>query len=177
MRRIIIGLTLLLAASSLVWADGGTLGLSGELQASYLFTIAAGSGGPTPGGTGTASTVGVGTIVAYGTSSPTTGITQTNSGAAATRSVNLEFPINVEVDMANGSSPNYTLTAQLTSAPAAGMTWKMGGQTLSNAAPATLGSTINYNSGNDYTISIDISRSVVGSANLTNTVNLAYTPN
>jgi hypothetical protein len=172
----------ILLASNFAWAADGTITMSGTLSPSYQLIIAQGSIGPTVGGTTTAATIGLGEGIAfYGTSTVTTGVTQSNTGdthSTDTGNINLSFPVNIEVDSANSPSAHYTLDAALSEAAVTGTTVKMGGKTLTTTASDSALTTAGvYGTGADYTISLDISTSVVQSAGaLGQEINITFTP-
>jgi len=80
----------------------------------------------------------LGSISKYG--SAPTGFTLARGASNWT----LSTTVGAKVDKANLTSTDYTLTAQLGSAPASGVTWKLNGSTLSDSAATTLTSTGTY---------------------------------
>ena len=86
----------------------------------------------------------------------------------------LSTPFDVDVEIANVTSSNYTLTAQLQSADATN-TWKLGATTITNASAATLTSTGSYGV-IAYTFSLTIPFSEAAGA-ISNTLNFVATSN
>jgi predicted secreted protein len=84
--------------------------------------------------------------------------------------------VGVKVDKANLTSTDYTLTAQLGSAPASGVTWKLNGSTLSDAAATTLTSTGTYGSTGSYSWDIVVADSAAAAA-IDNAINFTATSN
>src|ERR1043165_575635 len=107
--------------------SSGTLTVTGTVESSISLTVE--SAGGTTSGTGTAAaTSALGSISKYG--SAPTGFTLARGASNWT----ISSTVGVQVDKANLTSTDYTLTAQLGSAPASGVTWKLNGSTLSDSA-------------------------------------------
>src|SRR5437764_6368552 len=149
--------------------SNGTLTATGTVTSAIDLTIE--SAGGTTSGTGTAAaTSSLGSISKYG--SAPTGFTLARGASDWTLSSN----VGVKVAKANLTSTDYTLTAQLGSAPATGIVWKLNGSTLSDSAAATLTSTGAYASTDSYAWDIVVADSAAPAA-IDNTVNFAATSN
>jgi hypothetical protein len=150
-------------------SSNGTLTVTGTVTSSIDLTIE--SAGGTTSGTGTAAaTSSLGNISKYG--SAPTGFTLARGASNWTLSSN----VGVKVAKANLTSTDYTLTAQLGSAPASGIVWKLNGSTLSDSAAATLTSTGAYGSTASYAWDIVVADSAAAAA-IDNTINFAATSN
>ena len=160
---------LALAGTASAATSSGTLTVTGTVESSINLTIQ--SAGGTTSGTGTgAATSALGSISKYG--SAPTGFTL----ALGASNWTLSSTVGVEVDKANLTSTDYTLTAQLGSAPASGVTWKLNGSTLSDASATTLTSTGTYGSTGSYSWDIVVADSAAAAA-IDNTVNFTATSN
>ena len=149
--------------------SSGTLDVTGTVASSINLTIE--SAGGTTSGTGTAAaTSALGTIAKY-TSAPT-GFTLARGASDWT----LSSTVGVKVDKANLTSTDYTLTAQLASAPASGIDWKLNGSTLSDSAATTLTSTGTYGSTGSYSWDIVVAASAAAAA-IDNTISFTATSN
>lgn len=157
------------ASAASAATSSGTLTVTANIESSINFTVE--SAGGTSGGTGTGSaTSALGSVSKYG--SAPTGFTLTRGASDWT----LSSTIGVKVVKANLTSTDYTLTAQLNSAPATGVVWKLNGSTLSNGSATTLTSTGTYGSTASYSWDIVIADSAAaGSAN--NVINFTATSN
>lgn len=155
--------------SSFAATTSGTLTVTGTVESSI--TLAVQSAGGTTSGTGTAAaTSALGSISKYG--SAPTGFTLARGASNWT----LSSTIGVEVDKANLTSTDYTLTAQLGSAPASGVTWKLNGSTLSDSAATTLTSTGTYSSTGSYSWDVVVADSAAAAA-IDNSVSFTATSN
>ena len=171
MKKYIIGAVITLAAASFAMADtsSGTLTVTGTVASSIDLTIQ--SAGGTTSGTGTAAaTSALGSISKYG--SAPTGFTLARGASNWT----LSSTVGVQVDKANLTSTDYTLTAQLGSAPASGINWKLNGSTLSDSAATTLTSTGTYGSTGSYSWDIGDADSAAAAA-IDNAINFTATSN
>ena len=149
--------------------SSGTLTVTGTVESSISLTIE--SAGGTTSGTGTASaTADLGNISKYG--SAPTGFTLARGASDWT----LSSTVGVQVVKANLTSTDYTLTAQLGSAPASGVTWKLNGSTLSDSAATTLTSTGTYASTGSYSWDIVVADSAAAAA-IDNTINFTASSN
>lgn len=147
----------------------GTLTVTGTVASSINLTIE--SAGGTTSGTGTATaTSALGTISKY--SSAPTGFTLARGASDWT----LSSTVGVKVEKANLTSTDYTLTAQLGTAPASGVVWKLNGSTLSDSAATTLSSTGTYASTGSYSWDIVVADSAAAAA-VDNAINFTATSN
>jgi len=149
--------------------SSGTLTVTGTVESSINLTIE--SAGGTTSGTGTAAaTSDLGNASKYG--SAPTGFTLARGASDWT----LSSTVGVKVDKANLTSTDYTLTAQLGSAPASGIVWKLNGSTLSDSAATTLTSTGTYASTGSYSWDIVVADSAAAAA-IDNAINFTATSN
>jgi predicted secreted protein len=157
------------SASAFAETSSGSLTVTGTVESSISLSIE--SAGGTTSGTGTdAATSALGSISKYG--SAPTGFTLARGGSNWT----LSSTVGVKVEKANLTSTDYTLTAQLGSAPASGITWKLNGSTLSDSAAATLTSTGTYGSTGSYSWDIVVADSAAAAA-IDNAINFTATSN
>src|SRR5947209_11453216 len=162
---------MMLAFASVASADtaSGTLTVTGTVASSINLTIE--SAGGTTSGTGTAAaTSALGSVSKYG--SAPTGFTMARGGSNWT----LSSTVGVQVVKANLTSTDYTLTAQLGTAPATGVAWKLNGSTQSDSAATTLTSTGTYASTGSYSWDIVVADSAAAAA-IDNTINFTATSN
>lgn len=158
-RILVVAAVALLATATVAGAatSSGTLTVTGTIESSISLTIE--SAGGTTSGTGTdAATSALGSISKY--SSAPTGFTLARGASDWT----LSSTVGVKVDKANLTSTDYTLTAQLGSAPASGVTWKLNGSTLSDSAATTLTSTGTYGSTGSYSWDVVLADSAAAAA-------------
>jgi predicted secreted protein len=149
--------------------SSGTLTVTGTVESSINLTIE--SAGGTTSGTGTAATTSsLGTIAKY--SAAPTGFTL----ARGTSDWTLSSTVGVKVEKANLTSTDYTLVAQLGSAPATGIVWKLNSSTLSDSAAATLTSTGTYASTGSYSWDIVVADSAAAAA-IDNSISFTATSN
>ena len=159
------------AFASVSFADtsSGTLTVTGTVESSINLTIE--SAGGTTSGTGTAAaTSALGSFSKYG--SAPTGFTLARGASNWT----LSSTVGVKVEKANLTSTDYTLTADLGSAAASGITWKLNGSTLSDSAATTLTSTGTYGSTGSYSWDIVVADSAAAAA-IDNAINFTATSN
>lgn len=160
---------LAVGTSAFAATNSATLTVTGTIDSSISMTIE--SAGGTTSGTGTAAaTSALGSISKYG--SAPTGFTLARGASNWT----LSSTVGVQVDKANLTSTDYTLTAQLGSAPASGVAWKLNGSTLSDSAATTLTSTGTYASTGSYSWDIVVADSAAAAA-IDNTINFTATSN
>jgi hypothetical protein len=160
---------LAISSSAFAATNSATLTVTGTIDSSISLTLE--SAGGTTSGTGTAAaTSDLGTISKYG--SAPTGFTLARGASNWT----LSSTVGVQVDKANLTSTDYTLTAQLGSAPASGVAWKLNGSTLSDSAATTLTSTGTYASVGSYSWDIVVADSAAAAA-IDNTINFTATSN
>jgi hypothetical protein len=173
---VVLGLSPLASAQS----SSGTLTVTATVVGSIQFTFEQNVAGFNLGaGAGTnAATVAFGNISFFGYTPPA-GVTQTlNSPAAGDFKVST--PVDVKVEKSNSSSANYTLTAQLGSAPAAGISFTYGGSTLSSGSAATLTTTGSYGTQTARTLELIVASTfsaAAGGTSVNNTVNFVATAN
>lgn len=167
---VVFAVTMLALAPSVFAAtSSGTLTVTGTVESSINLTIE--SAGGTTSGTGTAAaTSALGSISKFG--SAPTGFTLARGASDWT----LSSTVGVKVDKANLTSTDYTLTAQLGSAPASGITWKLNGSSLSDSAATTLTSTGSYGSTGSYSWDIVVADSAAAAA-IDNNVDFTATSN
>lgn len=167
---VVFAVTMLaLAPAAFAATSSGTLTVTGTVESSINLTIE--SAGGTTSGTGTAAaTSALGSISKFG--SAPTGFTLARGASDWT----LSSTVGVKVDKANLTSTDYTLTAQLGSAPASGITWKLNGSTLSDSSATTLTSTGTYGSTGSYSWDIVVADSAAAAA-IDNSVEFTATSN
>jgi hypothetical protein len=171
MKKMILAVAVTLAAASVASAatSTGTLTVTGTVESSINLTIE--SAGGTTSGTGTAAaTSALGTISKY--SSAPTGFTVARGASDWT----LSSTVGVKVDKANLTSTDYTLEAQLGSAPASNVAWKLNGSTLTDSAATTLTSTGTYGSTGSYSWDIVIGDAAAPAA-IDNSISFTATSN
>jgi predicted secreted protein len=160
---------LAVASTASAATSSGTLTVTGTVESSISLTVE--SAGGTTSGTGTAAaTSDLGNISKFG--SAPTGFTLARGASNWT----ISSTIGVQVVKANLTSTDYTLTAQLGSAPASGVTWKLNGSTLSDSAATTLTSTGTYASTGSYSWDIVVADSAAAAA-IDNSINFTAASN
>jgi len=147
----------------------GTLTVTGLVESSINLTVES-AGGTFSGGSTSAATSDLGNINKFGTAP--TGFTQARGASNWTLSSN----VGVQVSKANLTSTDYTLTAELGSAPATGIVWKLNGSTLSDTTPAPLTATGVYGSTDSYSWDIVIADSAAAGA-IDNVINFTAASN
>ena len=171
MKKFVLAATVVMMFATVASAatSSGTLTVTGTVESSINLTIE--SAGGTTSGTGTAAvTSDLGTISKYG--SAPTGFTL----ARGASDWSLSSTVGVKVEKANLTSTDYTLTAQLGSAPASGVVWKLNGSTLSDSAATTLTSTGTYASTGSYSWDVVIADSAAAAA-IDNSIDFTATSN
>ena len=171
LNKTVLAVVAALALSTCAFAatSSGTITVTGTIESSITLTVE--SAGGTTSGTGTAAaTSALGSISKYG--SAPTGFTLARGASNWT----LSSTIGVQVGKANLTSTDYTLTAQLGSAPASGVTWKLNGSTLSDSAATTLTSTGTYGSTGSYSWDVVVADSAAAAA-VDNTIDFTATSN
>lgn len=164
---VLVALTLAGTASAAT--SSATLTVTGTVESSISITVE--SAGGTTSGTGTAAASSdLGNISKYG--SAPTGFTLARGASNWT----LSSTVGIQVVKANLTSTDYTLTAQLGSAPASGVAWKLNGSTLSDSAATTLTSTGTYASTGSYSWDIVVADSAAAAA-IDNTINFTASSN
>jgi predicted secreted protein len=170
-KSFVLAAVIILGSASVASAatSSGTLTVTGTVESSINLTVE--SAGGTTSGTGTAAaTSALGSISKFG--SAPTGFTLARGASNWT----LSSTVGIQVDKANLTSTDYTLTAQLGSAPASGVTWKLNGSTLSDSAATTLTSTGTYGSTGSYSWDIVVADSAAAAA-IDNAINFTATSN
>lgn len=163
----------LLAAPALAVSPtaSGTLTVTATVNSSINLIFNSDPSGVVLSGTGTnAATLAFGTIQAYG-GTPPTGVTITPGASSFSAST----PFQVQVSLANSSSANYTLTAQLGTADATN-TWKVNSVTVTSASPATITATGSYGSSTSYPLALTIPYSEAAGS-ISNTLAFVATAN
>jgi hypothetical protein len=149
--------------------SSATLTVTGTVESSISITVE--SAGGTTSGTGTAAaTSDLGNISKFG--SAPTGFTLARGASDWT----LSSTVGIQVVKANLTSTDYSLVAQLGSAPASGIAWKLNGSTLSDSAPTTLTSTGTYASTGSYSWDIVVADSAAAAA-IDNSINFTASSN
>jgi hypothetical protein len=157
------------ASTASAATSSGTLTVTGTVESSISLTVE--SAGGTTSGTGTAAASSdLGNISKFG--SAPTGFTLARGASNWT----LSSTVGIQVVKANLTSTDYTLTAQLGSAPASGIAWKLNGSTLSDSAATTLTSTGTYASTGSYSWDIVVADSAAAAA-IDNTINFTAASN
>jgi predicted secreted protein len=158
-----------LSVNAFAATSSGTLNVTGTIESSISLTVE--SAGGTASGTGTAAaSSALGNISKFG--SAPTGFTLARGASNWT----LSSTVGVQVVKSNLTSTDYTLTAQLGSAPASGVAWKLNGSTLSDSAATTLTSTGTYASTGSYSWDIVVADSASAAA-IDNTIDFTATSN
>ena len=160
---------LVISSSAFAATNSATLTVTGTIESSISMTVE--SAGGTTSGTGTAAaSADLGSISKFG--SAPTGFTLARGASNWT----LSSTVGIQVVKANLTSTDYTLTAQLGSAPASGVAWKLNGSTLSDSAATTLTSTGTYASTGSYSWDIVVADSAAAAA-IDNAINFTATSN
>jgi len=116
-------------------------------------------------------TLAFGNVSAFG--AVVAGVTRT---VVAGTSFTVSSPVDVLVSKANSTSANYTLKAQLGSADATN-TWQVAGNTVTNAAAATITATGTYGSNASNAIAITVPFATASGTSISNTINFTATSN
>jgi hypothetical protein len=149
----------------------GTVAVTATVGSSVSLTFVSDPSGITLGGTGTsAATIAFGNVQAYGGSVPSN-VTKSVNG---TTNWKLSTPFDVVVQVANQSSSNYTLTAQLNTADGVN-TWQIGSTAVTSASAASLTTTGAYGT-TVYTLNLTIPFSEAAGS-ISNTINFVATAN
>jgi hypothetical protein len=142
----------LLSAPAFATTASGTVTVTATIAASVSMTFNTDASGIALGGSGTsAATMAFGNVQEYGGTVPAN-VTKTVNGVT---SWTLSTPFDVTVSVANQTSTNYTLTAQLAAADAQN-TWAIGAIPVVSTAAATLTATGAYNTAVPYTLNLTI---------------------
>jgi hypothetical protein len=165
--------TLAFATSAMAVSATGTMVVTGTLAGAINVTFDSAPGTTVTGLATSAITSDLGTFTRWST--VPTNFTRSSTSTDWTLSGSLF----ITVDKANLTSANYTITAQLSTAPATGVTWKMSPGsvfTLSNSAASTLSSTATYASSTNWAPSITFTNTAVAGS-IGNTITFAATAN
>jgi hypothetical protein len=152
--------------------SGGTLGVTADIAGSInlIFTTDASGFAVTGTGTATAS-LPLGTVQMYGGTVPTNVTRTPNTNVSFT----LSTPIDVEVDLANSSSPNYSLLGNLNAADLVN-TWTFNAIAVSAAGITPQVTAGTYGTATPYTLAVTIPASNT-SGTLSNTINFTASAN
>ena len=156
---------------------GGTLALTGEVDGSIALQIKTSDSGPitlASGANTAAATASIAAVSYYGTAdnSSVSGFVKSHDSS----NIILTGNFDVQVDKANITSTDYTLTAKMSSATD-GLSWSLGGQTL-GGSDATVSSTDSYATPVTHALVIKVPTSSGASTTLiNNTIDLTATAN
>ncbi|HEX4488916.1 MAG TPA: hypothetical protein VH088_21760 [Terriglobales bacterium] len=168
---LVIGCLVVFTRAGLATTAPGTLGVTATVDSSMNLVFSTDASGITLGGSGTsAATIAFGNVQAFGGTVPT-GVTRTVNALTNWR---LATPFDVLVEIANQTSSNYTLTAQLQTSDSTN-TWQLGSTTITSASAATLTSTGTYGT-TVYILNLTIPFSEAAGA-ISNTLNFVATAN
>jgi hypothetical protein len=160
------------SAPAFATSGSGSVAVTATTTATVSITFVTDGSGISLTGSGTsAATIPFGSVQAYGGSVPT-GVTKTIN---APSNWTLSTPFDVLVEVANQTSTDYTLTAELTSTDSVN-TWALGATPVTAASPATITSSGTYNSATPYTLNLTIPFSEVAGS-ISNTINFVATAN
>jgi hypothetical protein len=152
-------------------SGSGTLAVTATVGSSVSLTFVTDPSGITLGGTGTsAATIAFGNVQAYGGVVPAN-VTKTING---TTNWTLSTPFDVVVHVANQTSSNYTLTAQLSTADIVNA-WTIGSTPVTSASAAQLTATGAYGT-TAYTLNLTIPFTEPAGA-ISNTIDFVATAN
>jgi hypothetical protein len=148
-----------------------TMAVSVTVASSLSFVLQTDASGLTLTNSGTSAvTAAFGTMSAYGGTVPT-GVTRTVN---APTNWKISTPFDAVVQVANQTSSNYTLTAQLQSSDSTN-TWQIGSTTITSASASTLTATGTYGT-TAFTFNLTIPFSEAAGA-ISNTINFVATAN
>jgi len=124
-------------------------------------------------GAGTnAATLAFGNVSAFGAlASPN--IVRTTTATTFT----VSSAVDVLVTKTNSASANYSLTAQLGSAPAGSSTWTVGGVAVTNTSAAPITATGTYAANSNFPVAITVPFATPSGTSLNNTINYVATAN
>lgn len=159
----------------------GTLTVTATVTSSLALSFNSVSGGPSVTGSGSnAATLPLGNIVAYGTEpSGVTLVSSSSSLAVCGTCFVVSAPLSVAVKQADGSSANFTLTAELGTADTQNY-WAAGTQStqLSATTAQTVSSAGAYGAtGNTVTVYLGVPNTTVTTPSISNTINFVATAN
>jgi hypothetical protein len=164
-------LTLLFGQGAAQASSSATLAVTITVAGSVSFVLQTDASGLTLTNSGTSAvTAAFGTMSAYGGTVPT-GVTRTVN---APTNWKVATPFDVVVAVANQSSANYTLTAQLQTTDATN-TWQITSTTITSSSASTLSSTGAYGT-TSYTLALTIPFSETAGT-ISNTINFVVSAN
>ncbi len=150
----------------------GSLGVTADIEGSINLIFTTATSGFTVTGTGTAvASLPFGDVQMYGGTVPTN-VTRTLTGKTA---FTLSTPVNVEVDLANQTSDDYSLLANLNSADIVN-TWTFNAIAVTSSGTTPQISAGTYGTAAPYVFAVTIPASNT-SGSLTNTLNFTATAN
>jgi hypothetical protein len=162
----------LLGIANAQTTSGGTMGVTADIEGSINLLFSTATGGFAVTGTGSATaSLPFGNVQMYGGTVPTN-VTRTLTGKTA---FTLSTPINVEVDLANQASDNYSLLGTLASADAVN-TWTFNAIAVTSAGATPQVTAGTYGSAAPYVFAVTIPASNT-SGTLTNSINFTATAN
>ena len=157
----------------------GTLTVTATVASAIQFEFKSDSSGVAlTGGNTNAATLGFGSITEYG--SAPTGTTISTSPSFCSSCWSISSPVDIDVNVADMTSSNYTLTGYVSSTPAHSETFSVGGTTAlstASATPTTIDSAATYGSAT-YSVYLGIPASGATSAgSISDTIAFVATPN
>jgi hypothetical protein len=170
---LLLALIMLICGSGTAQATSAsaTMAVTITVASSLSFVIQTDASGLTLTNSGTSAvTAAFGTMSAYGGTVPT-GVTRTVNG---TTNWKVSTPFDVVIQIANQTSSNYTLTAQLSTSDSTN-TWQIGSTTIVSTSAATLTSTGSYGT-TVFTFALTIPFTESAGA-ISNTINFLATAN
>jgi hypothetical protein len=156
-------------------SGGGTLQLSGEVDASISIAITQDEAGVTLGGSTSAATAGLPITSMYGTADGLVSAGWTKSTQAGT-SYTLAGVFDYTVNVANASSANYKLDATLNTSDS--VVYKVGGAGVANGSATHVETSGTYGTLMTPAIAVVIPKTLTaGSGAIANTINFTVTAN
>jgi hypothetical protein len=150
----------------------GTLTVTATVTSSINLVFNTDAAGVALTGSGTnAATLAFGNVSAFGALGA--GVTRPTVTATT---FTVQSAMDVNVTKANSASANYTLKAQLGAADAVN-TWSISGNTVTNAAQATVTATGAYGTNTNFPVAITVPFTTAAATNISNTVNFTATAN
>jgi len=157
-------------ASAQVTATG-TLSVTATVNGSINLIFNSDAAGVALTGSGTnAATLAFGNVSAFG--AVAAGVVRTTTATTFT----VSSAVDVNVSKTNSASANYTLKAQLGAADATN-TWQVGGNTVTNAAAATITATGAYAANSNFPVAITVPFTTASGTVISNTINYTATAN
>ena len=168
----LLALMAIVSAPAFATTGSGSVAVTATTVASVSMTFSSDVSGIALTGDGTsAATIAFGSVQAYGGTVPT-GVTKTLNGITNWK---LSTPFDVKVEVANQTSSNYTLTAQLASADAVN-TWDLTGTAINDATATSITALGAYDTATPYTLNLTIPFSEAAGS-ISNTINFVATAN